>query len=216
MFERTKIIHGREYRYLVRNERVGKAVRQKVVKYLGPTEPIYKRRRKKVRKSNAWLFAREPTEQEGKELNKAVSSSSAFTRDRARIILFSIGRESCKEIAEKLGCDQRKVRAAIKAFNDKGLSCLERGKAKGKPSEFTKEERAKMLKVVATDPQKLGLPFTTWSLHKLKEYFIENGIVDYISHESVRRILIKEGLRIKRSRRFQYSNDPEFDKKNST
>ena len=34
-----------------------------------------------------------------------------------------------------------------------------------------------------------------------------------ISHESIRRILRKEGFRIKKGKRFQYSNDPEFDKK---
>jgi hypothetical protein len=36
MFERTRIIHGKEYRYLVRNERMGGTIKQKVVRYLGP------------------------------------------------------------------------------------------------------------------------------------------------------------------------------------
>ena len=66
MFERTKIIHGREYKYLVKNERIGKTVKQKVVKYLGPVKPIYKNDGKKDRKSNAWLFARQVT-QRGKD-----------------------------------------------------------------------------------------------------------------------------------------------------
>ncbi len=36
MFERAKIINGKAYRYLVRKERIGNRVKQKVVKYLGP------------------------------------------------------------------------------------------------------------------------------------------------------------------------------------
>lgn len=213
MFERIKIINGLEYRYIVRNERLNKAVRQKVVKYLGPVEPIYKKIKKKTRKSNAWLFVRQATETEKKELKKALTFHSAFTRDRARIILFSVQRKQCKQIAEMMGCDQKKVRKAIKAFNNKGLSCLERGKARGAKPKFTKEQCVEMLRIANTDPRKLGLPFTTWSLHKLKKHFIKTGVVDYISHESVRRALKKQGFKIKKSKRFQYSNDPDFFKK---
>lgn len=213
MFERSKIINGLEYRYIVRNERVGKAVRQKVIKYLGPVEPVYKKIKKKIRKSNAWLFTRKFTEKEKKKLKETLTSQSAFTRDRTRILLFSSERKQCKEIAEMMKCDERKVRNAIKDFNKKGLSCLERGKAKGAEPKFTKEQRVEILRIANTDPRKLGLFFTTWSLHKLQEYLIENNIVDYINHESVRIILKKQGFRIKKSKRFQYSNDPDFLKK---
>ena len=44
MFERTKTINGRKYRYLVKCERFGETVRQKVIKYLGPVDPIYKKK----------------------------------------------------------------------------------------------------------------------------------------------------------------------------
>lgn len=35
-FERTKIIKGRPYRYLVENRRIDGKTRQRVIKYLGP------------------------------------------------------------------------------------------------------------------------------------------------------------------------------------
>ena len=214
MFERIKNIHGREYRYLVKNERIGKTVKQKVVRYLGPAEPIYKKQLKKTRESNAWLFARQTTVSEREKLNRALASSSAFTRDRARIILFSIDGQQCKEIAEKIGCEIRKVRNAINAFNTKGLKALERGKAKGAKPKFTKEQKAKMLMVASTEPQKLGMHFTNWSLPKLKKYFIEKEIVGSISIESIRQLLKSEGIKLKKSKRRQYSNDPDFAKKN--
>lgn len=214
MFERIKIIHGKAYRYLVRTERSGDIVKQKVVKYVGPVDPIYQKDLKKKRKSNAWLFARQVTEVEQDPLKKAQISSSAFTRDRARIILQSLKGMPCDKIAEKLGCEARKVRTAIKAFNRNGLKALERGKARGATPKFTKEQRAQMLMIASTEPKQLRLHFTTWSLSKLRDYLIEKKIVDSISIERLRQLLKAERIRLLKSRRRQYSNDPLFAKKN--
>ena len=211
MFERIKIIKGREYKYLVKNDRVGKKVKQRVVKYLGPVNPVYK----KVRKSNAWLFAKSSSETEIEILKKSKNSTSAFTRDRTRIILLSFQGNQCKQIAEKMDCDPRKVRNAIKAYNKIGLEALKRGKAKGAEPKFTKEQKAKIVMTASTDPIKLDLHFTTWSLPKLKKYFIRENIVDSISIETIRFIMKNNGIKLKKSKRRQYSNDPDFDKKNS-
>ena len=94
------------------------------------------------------------------------------------------------------------------------MNAFEKGKAPGAKPKFTQEQRAEMLGVVSTKPELLGLHFTTWSLPKLQKYFIEKNIVDYISIESIRQLLKVEGMKIKKSKRFQYSNDPEFAKKN--
>jgi len=211
MFERIKIIKGREYKYLVKNEREGKNVKQRVVKYLGPVKPVYKN----SRKSNAWLFAKSSIESEIEILKKSKNSTSAFTRDRARIILLSLKKFQCKQIAEKTDCEIRKVRNAIKAYNNVGLKALERGKAKGADPKFTAEQKAKIAMIASTDPIKLDLHFTTWSLPKLKRYFITENIVDSISIETIRFIMKNDGINLKKSKRRQYSNDPDFDKKNS-
>jgi len=210
VYVRTKTVSGREYRYLVAGEWVNGKTKQRVVKYMGAVNPVYQ---KMWRKSNAWLFARDLTSEEQKVLKQAKRSENAFCRDRTRIILLSASGKSCKEIAEKLDCDARKVRGAVKAFNDKGLKCLERGKSKGARLKFTKEQRTKILELTATEPRKLGLHFTSWSLPKLRKYLIEQKIVDSICIESIRKILNKQGTKLKRSKRWQYSNDPNFSKK---
>ena len=46
MYERTKVIHGHKYRYLVQGKRIKGKVKQKVIKYLGPVKPIYKKRKR--------------------------------------------------------------------------------------------------------------------------------------------------------------------------
>ena len=212
MFERIKTINGKEYRYLVKNVRVGKSVKQKVVKYLGPVDPIYKTGIS--RKTNASIYIRSPDTMELKILKKATKSNIAFTRDRAKILLLSAKGFFAGQIADKIGCDARKVRKAIKAFNEKGLNALQRGKAKGAKPKFTREQRAEMLMIASTEPQKLDLHFTSWSLPKLKRHFIENEIVDSISIESIRQLLKSEGIKLLKSKRRQYSNDPDFAKKN--
>lgn len=208
-----KTIYGKDYKYLVKSIRDGEKVRHVSLKYLGPVNPIYKIGKKR-RKTNASIYVRKLKSEEIELLRKATKSGKAFTKDRAKILLLSSERRPSPQIAEKIGCDIRKIRSAIKSFNEKGLKSLERGKAKGAEPKFTKEQKARMLEIVSTEPSKLGLHFTTWSLPKLKKYFIENKIVDYISIDSVRRIMRSEGMKIRKSKRFQYSNDPEYCKKN--
>ena len=187
-------------------------MKQRVIRYLGPIEPVYKQ--KKKRRVRSRMFVRGLNKMEKQILLKSKYSSIGFTRDRARIILFSAEGFASLDIAEKLSYDVRKVRKAIKEFNLIGLRSLERGKAKGAEPKFTKEQRAKMLEIVFTNPMKLGLHFTSWSLRKLKRYFESEEIVDSISITSIRSIFKKEGVNWRKSKRFQYSNDPEFSKKN--
>lgn len=208
----TKIINGREYKYLRKTVWNGEKYIHVNLKYIGPVDPIYKT--KKQRKSNASIYARELDDIEIKTLKKETKSGDAFRRDRAKIILLSAKGLSSREISEKISCGVKKVRHAIKAFNAEGLKSLERKKAKGAPPKFTKEQRAKILQTVLTEPVKLGLHFTTWSLPRLKKYLIDSGIVKHICIESIRNILKAEGFNYKKSRKRQYSNDPNFSKKN--
>lgn len=211
-FIRIKIVQNKQYKYLVKCERVADRVKQNVVMYIGPITPIYKI--KKDRKSNAHLFAKAPTADERRALEHATASSSAFTRDRTRIILLSLDKLPCEEIAENVRYNRRKVEIAINAFNKCGIRCLERKKSTGAPLEFTREQRAEMLRIATTSPLTLGQSFTTWSLRKLRDYLIREKIFTKISHESIRRMLRAEGFRVKKGKRFQYSNDPDFVKKN--
>lgn len=214
MFQRTKAINGLEYLYLVRNERIGNSVRQKVVKYLGPVEPIYKKTQRRTRKANAWLFIRKPTETEQRKLKKALASTSAFTRDRARIILSSMEGNQCKQIAASMKFDQRKIRAAIKTFNKQGLKALQRKKAKGAIPKFTESIKKVILMHYSKKPREFDYHFTTWTLPRFKKHLIEYKAVDSISVETIRQIIIQAGAKLKRSKRWQYSPDKDFHKKN--
>lgn len=207
-----KTIHGKKYKYLRKSIREGNKVRHITIKCLGPVHPIYKTG--KSRKTNASIYVRSLQQEEIKVLKKAIRSNDAFVRDRAKILLLSSKKYTAKEISGRIGCEIRKVRRTIKLFNKTGLKSLKRGKARGAKPRFTKEQRAEILQIVSTNPTILGLPYTTWSLRKIKKYLINQNVVDYISIYTIREILKSEKMKIKKSKRFQYSNDPDFAKKN--
>ena len=62
-------------------------------------------------------------------------------------------------------------------------------------------------------PQDHDLPFSTWSLSKLAEFLVAEGVVDDISHEGLRVLLREEGVSFQVIKTFKQSNDPDFEAK---
>jgi len=208
-----KTIKGKQYKYLRKTVRDGKKMKHITLKYLGPVNPVYKVGGKR-KKSNASIYVRPLTEEEKDKLKRATKSNNAFIRDRARTILLSSERYFAQQIAEKIGCEARKIRKAIKAFNKKGLGALRRGKAKGATPKFTESTKKIILLHFSKEPRKFDYHYTTWTLPRFRKHLIDYKVVDSISIERLRQILMEAGAKLKRSKRWQYSPDKEFDKKN--
>ena len=62
-------------------------------------------------------------------------------------------------------------------------------------------------------PEDHDLPFSTWSLSKLAEFLVAEGVVDDISHEGLRVLLREEGVSFQAIKTFKVSNDPDFEAK---
>jgi len=206
-------IKGRKYKYAVKNYREGNKVKHRKT-YIGPLEPIIKTKRKKGGGRKPNTFIRDISNEDKLALEKAFRSQEVFTRDRAKILLFSAQKLTVSEIAGKAGCDIRKVRKAIKDFNKNGLLALQRGKAKGATLKFDDVKKKLILMHFSHKPGKFDYHFTTWTLPRFRKHLVDYKVVDSISIEKVRQILDEAGARLKRSKRWQYSPDKEFDKKN--
>ena len=207
-------IRGKRYKYQVTNYRTGNKIKHKK-KYLGPVEPVNKMQRKKGGGRKPSVFARAITPEERDRLETALRSNDAFAKERAKIILLSRQGNPTQEICTKTGREKRSVLAAIHAFNRKGFASLEPVKRPGRKPVFTLEQRAKIIQTVNTEPRLIGMNFTTWSLHKLRDYVVNNDIVPTISIEHLRQVLKRGNKKFKKSRKWCYSNDPDFAKKNS-
>jgi Homeodomain-like domain len=77
-----------------------------------------------------------------------------------------------------------RVRDVINNFNDNGFESLYPRYAGGRPPTFTLGRRQAIKKIALSRPVDHDLPFSTWSLSKLAEFLVADGVVDGISHEA--------------------------------
>jgi transposase len=66
--------------------------------------------------------------------------------------------------------------------------------AGGRPPKFSLAQRQQIKQTALGRPADHGLPFSTWSLAKLADFLVAEGVVDDISHEGLRTILREEGV----------------------
>ena len=142
------------------------------------------------------VTVREITNDEGNRLLKIVrrSSGSVVTWRRAQMVLWSAQGMDVAQIAELSFTSPDRVRDVLHNFNADGFGSLQPKYAGGRPPKFTVEQRAAITQVALARPADHGLPFATWSLSKLADYLVAQGVVDDISHEGLRVLLHDEGV----------------------
>jgi transposase len=128
---------------------------------------------------------------------------------RAGIVLASVQGRSASEAAAMFAMKPQYAREVIHAFNEQGFAALDPKWSGGRPARFGPPVRESVCRVAKTPPQRLGRPFTTWSLSKLVEYLAEHKSIT-ISVESVRQILHKAGIRWQATKTWKASKDPDF------
>jgi transposase len=105
---------------------------------------------------------------------------------------------------------EERVRDVIRNFNADGFSSLYPRYKGGQPPKFTLLQRREVKKIVRSHPGDHGLPFSTWSLSKLAEYLVAEGVVDDISHEGLRFLLREEGVTFRHLKTWKASKDPHY------
>jgi transposase len=128
---------------------------------------------------------------------------------RAGIVLASVQGRSAAEAAATFAASPQYAREVIHAFNEQGFAALDPKWSGGRPRRFGPAVRELVCRVAKTPPQRLGRPFTTWSLAKLAEHLTERERVR-ISAESVRQILRAAGVRWQATKTWKASRDPDF------
>lgn len=139
---------------------------------------------------------REITSDEGNRLLRIVrrDSGSVVTWRRAQIVLLSAQGMEAPRIAEVTFTSADRVRDVIHNFNTDGFDSLRPRYAGGRPPKFNTEDRAAIKQIALAKPGDHGLPFSTWSLSKLADYLVAQGVVEDISHEGLRQLLRDEGV----------------------
>lgn len=155
---------------------------------------------------------REISNQEGNRLLRIVrrTSGSVVTWRRAQIVLLAAQGMTPARISEVVFTDPDTVRDVIHNFNRDRFDALYPRYRGGRPQTFTLPKRQEIKRIALSDPQDLDLPFATWSLAKLADYLVAEGVVTDISHEGLRQLLHVEGVRFQAVRTWKRSNDPDF------
>jgi len=145
---------------------------------------------------------RDISNDEGNRLLRIVrrSSGSVVTWRRAQMVLLSAQAMEVSEIARVTFTSEDRVRDVLHNFNLDGFDSLYPRYAGGRPPTFTLAQRREVKKVALSRPVDHDLPFSTWSLAKLAEVLVAEGVVDDISHEGLRVLLHQEGVSFQRLR----------------
>jgi len=120
---------------------------------------------------------------------------------RAVIIMTSAARTPVSAIARLVAANEDTVRDVIHLFNAKGLAALDPRWAGGRPRRISDDDVAEIVVAASTRPEKLGLPFTDWSLRKLAAYLASRPDRPVaVGRERLRRILHARGITFQRTR----------------
>ena len=133
---------------------------------------------------------------EGNRLLRIVrrGTGSVVTWRRAQMVLLSAQRMPVAKIAEVTFTSTDRVRDVLHNFNADGFDSLTPKYAGGRPPKFTLRQRQEIKKAALARPTDHGLPFSTWSLSKLADFLVAEGVVEDISHEGLRAILREQGV----------------------
>jgi len=151
---------------------------------------------------------------EGRELQRIVRRGGKSDRSivkwrRAMVVLASAGGNDVATIARLVQTSPDRVREMIHRFNDLGMRSLDPQWAGGRPRQITTTDRELIVETAKARPEKLGCPFTHWSIRKLAGYLAtKKGTKVRVGRERLRQILAAEGITFQRTKTWKESPDP--------
>src|SRR5262249_25610602 len=138
--------------------------------------------------------------------------ANAVNGRHARIVLLSRGGLGNRAIARYADCTPQWVRTVIHRFNEDGLDGITWYpfyQTRGAPRKFLADVREQIAEVALSSPKAL-IGLNQWSLPKLRDYLIAQKVVAHISVEWLRQLLRRYKVRLRRTKTWKESTDPDF------
>ena len=132
---------------------------------------------------------------------------------RAQVVLSSAQGFTPPYIARLVGLSPDWVRTLIREFNLHGFKMLKPNWKAGENWKFTDEQKDELVALATSRPRDLGLPFSQWSLSRLRQEAMDRRIVDSISIEWLRVILDEADVSHQSIKTWKASKDPRFEEK---
>ena len=159
------------------------------------------------------LYVRPLTVEERQALEAGLRSGDGVTVRRSQILLASASGQTPNQIGQSLHCSGQLARQVIKAFHQEGLSAIA-GKSRRPVTVFPmidESDRDRFYHLLHHSPRQFGKAHSLWSLDRLAEVSFEQGLTPrVVSHETIRRTLLRFGINWKRAIHWINSPDPEY------
>jgi transposase len=161
-------------------------------------------------------YLRSITEKERNTLHLLVDADDdpAESGYRAKIILLKDDGYTVPEIRKITNHHDNNIRKWIHRFNEKGVEGIISKIHTHKSIKFTDAIEKQIVEIATRNPRKYyGMSFSTWSLRVLAGFIMKDmKLIDSISHAEIRNILLKHGIRWRKSKMVLANNkDPYYD-----
>jgi transposase len=134
------------------------------------------------------------SKEEEDQIRGLLKKGKRLSRDylRAQILLMSHEGERRETIAEKLKCSYSHVSNTVRKYCIEGfVKAITDKERKGRPVKLQGKQRAHLIALACSDPPEGR---SCWTMQLLAGRCIELNLVDFISDETVRRLLKKTKL----------------------
>ena len=150
------------------------------------------------------------TDDEGNRLRRIVRhGQNAIEVKRAQVILASAQGFTPPKISVIALMSEDYIRQLFHAFNLHGFAMLKPHWGPGPKAKSSDEQRDALVALATSRPKDLGLPFSQWSLSRLRKAAIDRGVVPSISEEWLRVILLEADISHQSLRTWKKGTDPE-------
>lgn len=155
------------------------------------------------------IYARQPTDEERKELERMVRQEVGRVSQRAQMVLLSIRRKKVPEIADLFEVCEPTVRFWLRRYDAEGPAGLYDRERSGRPRKVTQEVKDAIVQMMQNGPESEGYPTTFWTVAILTLALTER-LKTAFSASAIRRTLHHLELRWGRPRRsMPDKTDPE-------
>lgn len=166
----------------------------------------------------ASLFVRALSAEEEDRLRARLRGQDIFALRRAQILLGSAQGQSVQDLSRQVGLTPQMVRHVIHQFHAQGVGCLRRGSNRPTSSAplLGKSQCEQLGELAHQCPRTFGKEVSVWSLHLLALVAFEQGVTAHqVSHETIRRALLRLGVKWKRAKAWLVSPDAHYERKKS-